>query len=283
MTTTLRSAPNWNIRTYAQAVKHIEECTCWRGETGDHDWRPISENRKRYLQGRIAPNGDVELRYHQTNVVTVHPDDRITLDLSYPSRSTAAFATALVDDMWVTFDSNYTPAIQTGRMWKFNPETNNYERSDTCFVWSVDPFCVVKHTGERIQVLSGSNPIEQHVLNRTATNKITRAEPYKSFRTWLTAYRNFKPIDADTKKHWWYRTEFKLDAHDILDILADKDRWPEIAEQECRVNVTLEHVREALYGEAKEPLAEVITHPYATSYEQLRQWTRSADRYGYLV
>lgn len=79
--------------TYAEARRYYDTAKPWRGETDEGDERPLKGRRYRNTGVRLKADDSVAFRLHRTDVVTYHPDGKITLNC-YSSVTTSAFMSA---------------------------------------------------------------------------------------------------------------------------------------------------------------------------------------------
>lgn len=80
----------WRLDNHAEAVKFHNACRVKRGRL-ETDERPILGKERSNMGVRIAADGSVRFRYHNTDVVTWYPEDSFKIEV-WTSRSTCEFA-----------------------------------------------------------------------------------------------------------------------------------------------------------------------------------------------
>lgn len=85
------------IESHGAALAFYEKCPTRRGMVHGDPRRIKGKEGSRAMDVRLE-RGAVRFRYHSTDVVVWHEDGRCTIDLTYDSQSTAAFARRFVPD-----------------------------------------------------------------------------------------------------------------------------------------------------------------------------------------
>ena len=91
-----------DINNYDQAVYRYNQARTWRDKRTE---RKLGNSDKSYHGITLRENGDVALRYHDTDVVTWHPDNSFSV-CTYPSRSTDAFIVRCTPSDFSTYFNN---------------------------------------------------------------------------------------------------------------------------------------------------------------------------------
>ena len=111
---TTRSLPC--IRTYQDALKVWANVEQWRDSRGEFDHRPLAGRRNKHYTIRKTSDECIRFRLHSTDVVTVHPDSRLTLKLTdWSSPMTAAFFHGLMPGDMRYYASDR--GLQIGERW----------------------------------------------------------------------------------------------------------------------------------------------------------------------
>ena len=91
-----------DINNYDQAVYRYNQARTWRDKRTE---RKLGKSDKSYHGITLRENGDVALRYHDTDVVTWHPDNSFSV-CKYPSQSTDAFIVRCTPSDFSTYFNN---------------------------------------------------------------------------------------------------------------------------------------------------------------------------------
>lgn len=96
------SYANTNVHDYASAVRYWEGTKPWRGETDEHDPRPLKHQRSRDKSVCKTRDGAIRFKYHRHDVVSYLPDGTIELE-PYSSKTTDWFASWFLDSVSTYF------------------------------------------------------------------------------------------------------------------------------------------------------------------------------------
>ena len=163
------------VMDYDGAVRFYKSCTPWRGSDAD-DERPLKGKRTREM-GVSVVGEDVCFRFHNTTVVTWHPDGSCTL-IPYTSRSTCLFAD------------------------RFTPSRVYLTKGGT--VLQVDDMLYPVGDGSiRIAadktVSGGVGVFVKRTINRKRANALLATTRYKEYRKWFAA---MYPMLQDIPPKW---------------------------------------------------------------------------------
>ncbi len=237
------------IEDYAAALKRWHSIKPWRG-LAECDARPLdTENRSKKhmtIHFKEHQGNAIMCRLHDTDVVTYEPDGRVIIDPSYVSKSTNAFARAVLP-AGVMLDNK---VVWTGwgppHYWYDNPNLRgwNTEGKD---------FAIQRNLDGGWMPCEEPKPFTKRVLNRARAAIALKRYNYADFRVWRMAY-----LAIDQGKH---RGEL-LSRYDILLALASREMWSTLAYSHA-----LKTVREKIYEVEK--CYDFIDVPFLTSYTQL--------------
>lgn len=166
----LRNTGIYPIRDYAAAVYKWETTLPIRGRKNDE--RPIGKRNKAYMQIRKHSNGDVACVLYETEVVTFHPDNTITLHVPerWQTTTTATFITAVLG--W----NRVSSGVKDGNVTLALRGDSNYIRLSTSTKLGI------KETGN-LTLLGGNLVNIVYTINRKKMNA-ARAKVLK-FRKYL--------------------------------------------------------------------------------------------------
>ncbi len=205
-------------------------------------------------------NGDIVFTYHLTDVVTWHPDNSLTLDLSYRSLSTATFANRFCPNRQVAVGS--------------------------VDVYSEGSYIIVNGRyyvpRDRVHIASGREgphltnpardtiPLRKMRLDRKATKAVLAKTGYAAFREW---YLLSAAMLGPNQRH----LDYKVVVHDIPAALEDREQYMLLLKTaqfglKLTPEIFLSHIRDHLYRGHDVHVTE--TYEYVTSWESYRACRR---------
>lgn len=199
-------------------------------------------------------NGDIVFTYHQTDVVTWHPGNSVTLDLSYRSVSTGVFANRFVPTE-VSVRSECSYIVVSGKY---------YAPRDHVHIVIED----------RVPRLSNpardTIPLRKERLDREATKAVLAKTGYAAFREW---YMLSAPLLGLDKLH----RDRGAFVSDIPAALEDRQQYMNLLNSPqfgfgLRPESFLSHIRDTLYRGHDVHVTE--TYDYVTSWEAYRACRR---------
>jgi len=285
------------IRSYADALWVWREGadTRWSRKPESHaspnGERPLANHRKGYAGiYKHSGTGDIDLRYHDTVIVTWHKDDTCTVDLSYASRSTQALVNHFIPS-GVTFalDCGYmwggqalmtlAPGIEKAN-WGYHAKTLTYRVDDIVSIKRTEdpvPGVMTRPAGssyygprtmaEYVGDLTKLRPFERRVLDRKLTRALLAETRYADLKLWLDAKC---ALTGGTSWNNWGKW---LDATpgDIRDIVSRGD-WSGLTRIADTKSGVLRMVREAIYDGHLVVNRDYV--PVADSPEMAKKWLR---------
>lgn len=254
------------IDNHGTALRVWCEIKPWRGQTGDHDERPLEDRRKRHVTIKILRDGSVACRLHSTDVVTFTPDGRLKVQ-PYASQSTDKFFNRLLrhSRFAASFTSSAISAIQQ------DGSTRIYRTS------GAGRLVFDTATGA---LLSETLPWQSRTVNTSAAARVRKASQYAAFVTWLKmmdAGKLFSPnqpyripltrtelvasLNSDDRMRWFSMVVFRHGGRGEADVAG-----------------TCERVRKALYKMHKDEVYNEITDTYFTSWSEVDTWRQRRNR-----
>lgn len=279
-----------SINSHAEAVARYQKSKPWKGFDAYTERRPIAQSirAKKHMSVRHNSVDDtVAFRLYDTDVVIFHPDDSITIDLSYSSKSTAAFAYALLPggvtvscfDEWPnivglkTADGSY--AWRDGRVYQVDRSGMLRIRPDGHGLWELHPECAPQ-------------PFRFYTVDRPAAKEAMALYPQaKEFANFVKAAQALRSVRAKEKRRKAYEaTPYQASQikSRILNIVqGGHDAWMEVVNNEYYARLTaasiLGQVREAVYREHN-----VMTpdeRPYVSGYSGVQAAHASEKKWGW--
>lgn len=222
----------------------------------DPDWRdPFGRPRDNTVVYK-ASNGDIRFRLYSTDVVTVHPDDTVTLEpVSTPSTN------------------NFVWAVLGGPL-----RTHWTDRAYPCpdmitevggKLYNTPGFAHVRFDKDtqQWQMLGGDKPIDVPILDRSAARKLLKTSGFKTFELWLKTQLKLG-IDPRQGDRWSARSHHTSNA--VLRCLDEPDRYGDIARgisAYMPVSDQLSQMRLALYK--YDGLADTTEVPYFNDWSEM--------------
>lgn len=194
-----------NIHSYGDALKYWSECKPWRGETGEHDERPLKQRRYRNTGVTKKPDGRVVFRLHTTEVLTYEPSGEIVLKV-YSSVTTGQFVRA--------YSSLSVSLSAFGTLSLSDPERRVYKLSH----------------GDRVRIsadrqsATGSSPWRIGRVDRKRANAMRRETGLSQFWQFVRAAAAMAPPDSpelERRIATWVN-----DRRDVRELLQDRSAWP---------------------------------------------------------
>ena len=237
---------------YQDALTFWQQAGKWRDEENE---RVLDDRRKKYVNIRQTRDGSIACRLHNTDVVTYHPDNTLTL-VSWASVSTDEFAGRLLG--WTNVDTYFNQGfIKVGD--KFYQASNTIE-----LAYNPDT--------EGYAVTNTPEPFRISTVNRKEANAVLKEYDYKAFADWV---RMVAASGMVFDRRIYGRPRATV-------LLPDRQRWEELVEFESHWNSdlrvlvapTLESVRKSLYQDNPQ-VYDVVTMPYLTEWAEVERWKRS--------
>lgn len=207
---------------YREALALFELTTPWRNGGEDH---PLPNKRVRHMGVRKLPDGSIAFRFHNTDVVTWHPDETYTL-VPYQSQSTCDFA-----ESFLPFWGHQL--CKTGTVLEID---NTYYPVEYDHKVHVNP--ALKAPTHQLKSV-----FVRQRTDRKAAKAARDKTRYAEFAEWhklMMAMRNNMPI---MRAEWTYN----ITLHDILDALADESRWHDLMTSVYLRSDILGDIRDAIY------------------------------------
>ena len=229
------------VTDYDSAVRFYKACTPWRGSDADGE-RPLKGKRTRDM-GVSVVGEDVCFRFHNTTVVTWHPDGSCTLN-PYTSRSTCIFA------------DRFTPS----RVY-LNKGGTVLQVDDTLYPVGSGP---IRIAADRT-VSGGVGVFVKPTINRKRANALLATTRYKEYRRWFAA---MYPMLQDIPPKWSRRA---YTWETTLAYLSDDAMWHDLM---LNWDGRPDTIRDKLYT-YKGPLAGIYDTEKVTRlscYTNLARW-----------
>lgn len=271
------------IRNYIEAANFWRDARPWRGQTGEHDYRPLGKWRKDHLKIHKGYEDEIRFRYYWTDCVIYWPDGSVTIK-AYSSQSTNTFVRNLsphgfkpdfikADTMiWVPMWWEECKAVtETGVKFPRNSNVLRFkavrDRKGVPDHWAI-------HEDSDLP-----GEFERSYLDHKATRAALKATNYYAFVPWANAVRSMMQR-TERKRRPWERGHYKYKSHQLVDLLESGiEGWMKILED--RGSNCAAHVREAIYketgGVVREERVQFI-QGYA-DYESFMGNTRKLDNY----
>ncbi len=185
------------IGSHAEALAFYERCPARQGEDPG-DERKISGKPNSPQMGVRLTKGKVAFRYHNTDVVTWHPDDTYTVE-TYNSKSTCEFA------------NHFLPI---GQALEFQGRAF---RIDGVMYPAIGDITVRPKDGK---VLGTQAFFVKEVIDRKAAKAVLAKTRYAEYRDW---HKAMWPMVKDNMKGGWSRPV--PTAWETIDLLEDETKW----------------------------------------------------------
>ena len=232
------------IRNYIEAANFWRDARPWRGQTGEHDYRPLGKWRKDHLKIHKGYEDEIRLRYHQTDCVVYWPDGSIQIE-AYCSVSTNTFVSEL---------SPFKPDFMKAEtlIWVPMKYVENSAITETGLKFPYGNVLRFKPVREPTYPLHWELhedsprplPFKHRTLNRKEAKLALKDTNYYAFVPWANAVRSM--LKGGKKLKPWERGDYELDADDIVERLEKGiDGWMTVLQD--RGGNCLAHVRDAIY------------------------------------
>lgn len=272
------------IRNYSEALRHWEQAKPWRGQSGEHDMRPLGPTRKDRLKIYKGYGNEpaIHLRYHYTDCVVYFPDGSVEVT-SYPSQSTNTFVRDLSPfepdflkaDRILWVQAKYvenSAIIKTGyriegrsKTLRFQPVT---DKPTYPLHWELHPDS------------ARPEPFVHRVMDRKQAKLALKDTNYCDFVPWANAVRAMLKRPAKAPKPF-RSTNYKLRSHQIVDLLGQgMDGWMKILDD--RGSNCIAHVRDAIYRETTRPIVIETEVPCIQGYSDYESFvgnSKNLDNY----
>ena len=253
------------LRSYSEALLYWSNAHQWRNKTGEHDPRALAKSyaRKRHVNIRKTGDGSITCRFYQTDVVTYHRDNSITIE-SFPSISTNSFANVLLPSP-LRIMCNHSPSV----IWT----------QDSAVGYKIGESFTIRKTDEGWQPVRPSDPIYLYQLDRKRASLALRARGYHDFKMMVRAGLVLRHTPAQDRCGIASIYQLRRDVFDkevdYPGLLADQSRWFSVIEHCHSLEVAdwfLAEMREAIYkADACVSLTELA---YFTNYKQFQMVTQ---------
>ena len=198
-----------------------------------------------------AADGTIHFTYHRTDVVQWYPDDTCTLDVSYPSRSTACFANRFAPKGVGVYGECSALCVR-----------GVYYRPNGTIRLDAD--------GRLTHASEDTLPIRQVRVDRKKAKAAAEASGLTAFLAW------YKPVAALLGSGQMHRTS--LACPDVLPALLDRDQWEVlrcsggIAGFGAGISAVEKVLRKAVYQHYDAYYT--IEHASTPDYGSFSAWTR---------
>ena len=246
------------IQNYTQALTCHANIQPWRGYEPNE--RPLAKRSQHHITIRKLHDGSVACKLYNTDVVTYHPDNTVTL-VPYASKTTDVMVSRLLNLSGVA--AHYTSGVV--RVQSLGGDhvfcrTQNRMR-----------FCVSERNW--LVMLDTPKPFVFKKLRVKVANAAYKAHGYPRFRDWVTTLA--------AQNYPCYGSRSLGFGGDILAALADRDRWLSLLQAECgradsviAVEATLRRVRMSIVDATPDVYA-VTEEPVLHSWADLARWHRN--------
>jgi hypothetical protein len=169
---------NHNIHGYSDAFALWRDAKRWRGQDNPRKLNPYSS--RRVVSVRKDPDDSIAFRLYETDVVTYHPDNSLTIE-PYSSMTTTRFARAYSPSWLSTWFGSPLGALVCVE--------DRYYQTDYQAITFV---CT-----EGVWAPRAPRPFDVPYVDRTAGRAALRAHGYPDFRDWLWAYLPMQALSGD--------------------------------------------------------------------------------------
>ena len=261
------------IRTYQDALKVWVNAEVWRDSPGEFDPRALVGRRNKNYTVRKTPDERIHFRLHSTDVVTVHPDSRLDLQLTdWSTPMTAAFFHGLMPGDMRYYASDR--GLKIGGRWY-------WLRGDVM----VGPY----ELGKQREMLSETRPFNTYKLDRKALNALRKHYKLKQLADVLNAYSSAVGAEECADK-------FESLCQDVTGLPAQvvsKIMWtmPTFLRQhsyygtsrkvapDTFVQSVMTFLQTRLLRDHQDEVTTCTTKPYLTSEQEFFAWRRSMAKW----
>ncbi len=238
-----------SLRSYAAALSFWESAPRWPDEPVE---RALDSKRKKFVTIRKLSDNSIACRLHNTDVVTFHPDNSVSIQ-PYQSISTDEFFNRLgvSGGLQSWFNSR---VIRVREYWYQAVSRDALRISLDTLEWRTPPA-----------------PFKIRTIDRKRAKAARDQYDYAAFAGWA------KMLEASQTT-----PEFRsgwFNHNTILDRLQDRNDWPTLIVlkkygQIVDANATIKRVREAIYLEQPE-VYNTEVKPYLDGWTEIEKWKRS--------
>lgn len=239
------------ITNYTLASDVLDRAPRWKNQTGDYDERALDTKRKKHVTIRKLRDNSIACRLHNTDVITFHPDNTMTVK-PWSSISTDEFFNSLI-------------GANHGILAWFN---TGLIRVQDKFYIAYDELKIDCASG---RLLSEPRPFRISTINRKKSGEVRKLYSYQDFATWVKMMAAMNEIPPRQNRMW-------VALHDVCSMMQDRNDWPALmltTDYPPRVDVigTLNRVREGIYDKHPE-VYDVKVRPHLATWQEVRQWKR---------
>lgn len=235
------------LTNYAAALRFWERADKWRDYEND---RVLDSKRKKYVTIRKLRDESIACRLHNTDVVTFHPDNTMTV-VPWRSVSTDAFFNSLCSGhhLWSWFNIGLILV------------NDKYYRAVDRLKIRCDP----------VQLLSEPPPFKITTINRKVATEVRKQYRYNEFAAWVK-------MMAQIEEPGTFLGATQLSYESIFEAIRNQETWPAAIQRSnwprtIDVQATLTMVRAAIYERHPEA-ANVEVKPYLTTLTEIRAWRK---------
>jgi hypothetical protein len=185
---------NSGVRCYDSAMRYFQSIKPWRGQTGEHDERPLRE-RSRHKGVRKLHDGSIVFRLHNTDVVTYRPDGSAVISV-YQSPTTQTFVDCFGPKSMAYVNVNSGYATFRGRHYR------------------ITHGAVLTLTADKID---GTSPWVLPRIDRAMANNMRRLTGLDKVKLWVKAA---DALGAPLSEERVYYSRYE-----VPDLIADQSKW----------------------------------------------------------
>lgn len=190
------------IRSYRTALERWASTVPWKDMTGEYDRRPLDYRSKKHMSIRKLNDGSIALRLYSTDLVTYHPDNRISLVL-HDNISSWKFMRHFIPACLSTF---YESRI--GYMIAFWAENE----PNVLGIFKINGNMVTLKRvsdGYAFEDERVIGEITKHVINRKKAKDATEKYHVKEFEAWFDAVTMMNPNTFKRENYFWNNADMK--------------------------------------------------------------------------
>lgn len=245
------------LSSYTAAVEFFAQAQTWRGDSPDGE-RKLDGN-KRHATIRELSDGSIACRLHNTDVITYHPDNTITVR-PWGSRSTDEFFNALTRAIYGLQSSFTAGVIQVGGR----------------FYRAVEKMKI--NVADRPEMLTKTEPFRFDSINRKRAKAARDLYGYSDFSAYagMAEKMGMAPVPPRERMPV-FTPEARLDA------LKNREYWPHLLVPQSHkvfgevvavsAALTLSDVRQAIYTVHRD-VYDKTEEPYLESWHDIERWKR---------
>ena len=223
------------IGSHKDAVSFYHSCR----DKGDSERRIKGKENSKQMGVRLASNGDVEFRYHSTDVIVWHRNNSYTIN-TFSSISTCAFASAFMP-----------------RWHNLTKRGSRIDIDDTVHaIWQT---ATIK--GDKVKT---DAVFAKELINRKAAKKVLDKTSYGEYRKW---HATMYPMVKDDMPPEYTRE--LLGYHMPAELLADPDEWHRLMMSR---DGDPSKIREGIYATNRREVYDTVSQKTLTSKESRSKW-----------